>query len=317
MRNFIAPFILLALPLAACASHSSTQSAQTASAHGGDAIVVSAASCWLGGLWSDALGEKKTAWNDTRTAGIEKRCKEVLDTDGMRAIDPRAVETVARKVDNDAQRVLLREVANAARENQSARHVADRVKADYADDTTTVLERNNDKLFAGPALRKSDALLALMHDSGPYAADARAIALLLTIDRVEIARGLPKHLKVELLDRPLHEVFGVAAPPLPGNEATPLPNGTWLSYLTMAANAAGHAIPEGAPTEPSHREPLAWNGVLEGFADKLRALEPHVGESTRLGQVVGAVVTRLDSQYTTERSVSMSYATKEPAKKHS
>ncbi len=309
MRNFIRSLILLGLPLAGCTGQSHTQSPAYASGSG-DAVVVAAASCWLGGLWSDAVGEKKLAWSDTRTAGIDKRCKDVLDTGGMRTIDPRAVETVARKLSSDSQKTLLREVANAARETQSARHVADRVKADYADDTTTLTERNSDKLFAAPALRKTDALFALMHDSGPFAADAHAIALLLTLDRLEIARGLPKHLKIELLAGPFQEVFGVAAPELPHDDAAPLPTGTWLSYLSVAASAAGHAIPEGSSTDPAHREPLAWNGVLEGLADKLRTLAPHMGDSKPLGQVVGSVVTRLDDQYATQRSVALSFAPK-------
>jgi hypothetical protein len=87
-----------------------------------------------------------------------------------------------------------------------------------------------------------------------------------------------------------------------------LPTGTWLTYLSVVANAAGHAIPAQASSEPAHREPLAWNGVLEGLADKLRTLEPRVGQEARFGQVVDAVVTRLDGQYTTERSVALSFA---------
>jgi hypothetical protein len=309
MRNFIpSACFLLGLPLVGCVGQSHTQSPAYAS-QSGDAVVVAAASCWLGGLWSDAIGEKKLAWSDTRTTGIDKRCKEVLDTEGMRAIDPRAVETVARKLSGDSQKALLREVANAARENQSARHVADRVKADYADDTTTLTERNSDKLFAAPALRKFDALSALLHDSGPFAADAHAIGLLLTLDRLEIARGLPKHLKVEVLAGPFQEVFGVVAPRLPHDDAAPVPTGTWLSYLSVAASAAGHAIPEGSSTDPAHREPLAWNGVLEGLADKLRTLAPH-SDSKPLGQVIGSVVTRLDDQYATQRSVALSFAPK-------
>jgi hypothetical protein len=272
--------------------------------------VIAAASCWLGGLWSDAVGEQKLAWADTRTAGITNRCKEVLDTDGMRAVDPRAVETVARRLGDDSQRTLLREVASAARENQNARRVADRVKADYADDTTTRTERTNDKLFAATALRKSEALVALLHDAGPYAADAHAIALLLTIDRVEIARGLPKHLKITLLEGPLRDVFGVAGPQLPQDDAAPVPTGTWLSYLSTVSSAAGHAIPPEASNDPAHREPLAWNGVLEGLADKLRTTAPHDGAQVPLGRVVTAVVTRLDSQYATERSVALSYGPK-------
>jgi hypothetical protein len=310
MRTFLSALFILAAPLAGCTHHLNHAQTTPASKASGDAVAVSAASCWLGGLWSDALGEKKVAWSDTRTPGIESRCKAVLDGNGMRAIDPNAVEAIARKLDNDSQRALLREIANAARENANARRVADRVKADYADDTTTKTERTNDKLFAGPVLRKSDGLLTLFHDSGPYATDAHAVALLLSIDRVEIARGLPKHLKIDVLDAPCREVFGVATPQLPRDDSAPLPTGTWLSYLSVVASAAGHPIPEGASSDPAHREPLAWNGVLKGFADKLRGLEPRIIDTARLAPVTSAVVTRLDSQYDVERSVAMSYAPK-------
>jgi hypothetical protein len=311
MRNYLRVLPLVFVVTAGCAKHAGVH-AQSAPPMTGQAIVMGAASCWLGGLWSDALGEKKLAWNDTRTPGIDRRCKDVLEGEGMRAIDPRAVDAVAHKLDDDGQRTLLREIAAGARENQQARRVADRVKADYADDTTMPSERKNDKLFAGPVLRKSDGLVALLHDSGPHASDAQAIGLLLALDRVEIARGLPKHLKIDVLAAPCREVFGVAPPTVSTDDAAPLPNGTWLSYLTVVASAAGHAIPQEASNDPAHREPLAWNGVLEGFADKLRALQSHVG-STSLAQVAASIATRLDGQYQTERSVALSYA---PKKKH-
>lgn len=319
MRN-VRCFGLLVLPLvvfsAAGCVHDSPVHAETAP-RGGDALVIGAASCWLGGLWSDAVGEEKLAWNDTRTPGIERRCNEVLPGEALRAIDPRAVDAVARKLDSDAQRAFLREVADAARENRDARAAADRVKVDTADDTredpsrwragTTLSERKNDKLLAGPILRKSNGLTALLHDSGPYAADAQTLALLFAIDRVEIARGLPMHLKIDVLGAPVQEVFGIAPPTVPGGDSAPLPTGTWLSYLTVVSNAAGHGLPEGAPKESAHREPLAWNGMLKGFADKLRVLEPRVGDATPLEKVMSSVVTRLDGQYDNERSVAMSY----------
>jgi hypothetical protein len=311
MRSFLrlAFFGMTAASAVAC-SHT-THDAATAlnDAHNGnakgDAIVVQAASCWLGGIWSDALGEQKLAWKDTRTAGIAQRCKDVLDDPGMRQISPRAVDLIARKLDHQAERVLLHTVASAARENMHARRAANRVKTDYADDTTTQSERRNDKIFAAPQLRKSDALVALLEDAGPYAADARAIGLLLAVDRVEIARGLPKHLKIEVLDVPCREVFGVSAPQLTHDDAAPIPSGTWLSYLSVAANAAGHGVPD-VKLDPSHREPLAWNGLLDGFADKLHVLGPHVSHP-QLNQVLGAVADRLDDQYKSERSVAMSY----------
>ena len=268
----------------------------------GDGLVVAAASCWLGGLWSDALGEKKLAWSDTRTPGIEKRCHDVLEGNGIRVVDPQAVDAVARKVDDAAARALLRNVAMAARENSQARHAADRVKMDVGDDTTTPSERKTDKVSAGPVLRKADGVVALLRDNGPYANDAHAIGLLFALDRVEMARGLPMHLKVDLLGAPLQELFGVQAPSVPNDDSAPLPKGTWLTYVSQVATAAGHAIPQAAPREVGHREPLAWNGMLEGFADKLRALEPRIAEPS-LGKVMGSVTSRLDDQYKTERSV--------------
>src|SRR5260221_6892033 len=71
MRTFLRlAFIATTISAAAC-SHT-THDAATAhdqSSARGDALVVRAASCWLGGIWSDALGEKKLAWSDTRTSG--------------------------------------------------------------------------------------------------------------------------------------------------------------------------------------------------------------------------------------------------------
>src|SRR5438874_60186 len=164
----------------------------------------------------------------------------------MRQISPRAVDLIARKLEHQPERVLLHTVASAARENLHARRAADRVKVDYADDTTTPSERRNDKIFAAPQLRKSDALLALLDDAGPYAA---------------------------------------------------------------AARAAGHAVPGDATLDPAHREPLAWNGLLDGFADKLRVLEPHVVEP-QLGHVLESVATRLDDQYKNKHSITLSYTKK-------
>ncbi len=306
MRTFLrATFVAGSISLAGC-THS-THGATAANADHGDALVVRAASCWLGGIWSDAVGEKKLAWNDTRTPGIEARCKAALDDPGMRGITSRAVDLLARKLDHEPERVLLHNVADAARENANARRAANRVKVDFADDTTTPSERRADKIFAAPQLRKSDALLALLDDKGPYAADAHAIGLLLAVDRVEIARGLPKHLKIEVLDAPCRQIFGVAAPAMPRDDTAPIPSGTWLSYLSVAATAAGH--PTESSLDPAHREPLAWNGLLDGFADKLRVIEPHVAEP-ELERVVESVAARLDDQYKSERSVAMSYATK-------
>jgi hypothetical protein len=310
MKSFLG-VVASVLVLGGCAQHTGAHASSVPPAHG-ESLVIGAASCWLGGLWSDALGEKKLAWNDARTPGIERRCSAVLEGTAMRAIDPRAVDEVARRLDDDAQRTFLREVAAGARENLEARRAADRVKADYADDTTTLTERKSDKLFAGAVLRKSDGIVALLHDAGPYAVDAHAVGLLLAVDRVEIARGLPMHLKVDVLAAPVREVFGVASPAMPADDAAPLPKGTWLAYLGAVASAAGHGIPADASSEPAHREPLAWNGMLEGFAERLRALSSDSRSKTDLGAVMGSVASRLDEQYATQRSVALSFAKKKP-----
>ena len=101
----------------------------------------------------------------------------------------------------------------------------------------------------------------------------------------------------------------MTAPTLAHDDATSIPTGTWLSYLSVAANAAGHAVPGDVKLDVSHREPLAWNGLLDGFADKLRVLEPRVAQP-QLGKVVNSVADRLDDQYKSERSVALSYAKK-------
>jgi hypothetical protein len=115
-------------------------------------------------------------------------------------------------------------------------------------------------------------------------------------------------LKIEVLDAPCHEVFGVTAPQLAHDDAAPVPSGQWLTYLSIAANAAGHGVPD-VKLDVSHREPLAWNGLLDGFADKLHVLGPHVTQP-QLEHVLVAVADRLDDQYKSERTVAMSYVRK-------
>ena len=70
---------------------------------------------------------------------------------------------------------------------------------------------------------------------------------------------------------PLFSLFGMPAPAnLPTDATQPLPKGAYLVYVTDAAKAAGHPVPDTAKT-PKEREPLAWSGVLEGIAREARA----------------------------------------------
>jgi hypothetical protein len=54
--------------------------------------------------------------------------------------------------------------------------------------------------------------------------------------------------------------------------------------------------------DPGEREPLAWNGVLEGLADRLRAI-PAPAATSPLGAVIRGVTGRIDAQYLEIRAV--------------
>ncbi len=331
----------LAVTAMAC-SGSRRPAATTTAAPGASAhdVVIEATSCWMGGLWSDALDEEGAA----RDAGINRRCDALLRNVDvastahargiaermppstpeqayypMRAVEPYVVDAIASSVrarahgdpwrasDTDRLVTLLRAVANAARENVHARRAADRVKED-ARESPSAETREDDKRAAGATLQEGDGLRALfVADVGPYAADARAIGLLMALDRMEIARGLPKHLKVYAVGVAFREVFGVAPPPVPDDPPTPVRSGTWLAYLTEVAAAAGHPVPADA-RDPQNREPLAWTGTLEGFADRLRVDAARSDAATPLATVERAIVARLDQQCRNERSIYEAHA---------
>lgn len=276
------------------------------------ALVIAATSCWFGGLWSDAVGEKDAA----REVGILRRCNELLRIVGeepfdayypLRATDPATVDRLAEHIrtaarDDGRDRpyatqlvTLFRAVADASRETVRARHAADKVK--HVIESFPVDEPRANKLAAAPELQSSKALRALIEIGGPYAEEARVIGMLHALDRMEIARGLPMHLKIYAVEGASLELFGVAAPRLSSDAAAPIPKGTWLAYLTSVASAAGHPVPADAKNV-ENRERLAWNGVLLGFADKLR----NVRIDPALDTVSRNVVTRLDEQAARERA---------------
>lgn len=295
-------------------------------------LVMGATSCWMGGLWSDAVGEESTApagtgmavAGDTRNAGIQRRCEAVLvhlygvvdpmQYQQLRAVDPRVVDDLAARTRAvastdrvDATRVeplvkLLRAVADAERENVLARGAADDVKKDEAGPSTPP-ERAQDKTIAASALQKTTGIQALLTiDAGPLTHEARAIGLLCALDRLEIARKLPKHLKVLSVGGPFVPVFGVPPPRVPEDPTAPIPTGTWPGYLVDVAGAAGHAVPAVA-TDPLDREALAWGGVLQAFADRLRAEQAVVSTRTPLPLVLGQVASRLDKENSTLRAL--------------
>jgi hypothetical protein len=273
-----------------------------------------ATSCWLGGLWSDAIGEHP----DAREPAIRRRCETVLDAIGaspvgayapLRAVDPRTVQTIASRIHTvalhdefdtpnaDALVDFFYAVADASRENVRARHAADKVKQIF-ESFPNAEDRRKNKIAAAPELHHGFALHALLNRAGLYAAEARVIGTMMVLDRMEIAHGLPKHLKIETLAGPFSDLFGVAPPKLPADPSSPIRTGTWLAYLTSVAAAARHPVPPDA-RDPQNREPLAWNGVLAGIADKLRSARSDPG----LDAVAKGMVDRLDDQHRGEVAV--------------
>lgn len=285
--------------------------------------LIAGVGCWLGGLWSDALA----ASDEDRSAAATRRCHALVERlygsddadryERVRSLESLAVSELGDKLDAvaatdaiDADRTsslqkLLHGAADAARETMFARRASDKLKADIlagrAEQT-----RASAEAAAGAALAETHALEALLAlDAGDLTHEARAIGVLLAMDRMGAARGLPKRLKVIALQRQFLVLFG-AAPPS-ADTSKPLKGGVWLAYLTLVAKAAGHPVPEAIKPLPS-REQLAWGGAVMGLADKLEAEAPLLSGETDLKSVAVAVIERLRNAYRASQA-----ATVEPA----
>jgi hypothetical protein len=336
--------MLGSLIVSACTPASSPTSAKTSgematpSAH---ALVLRATACWMGGIWGDARGEDGT----DRMAGIERRCNALLreidltkrERDRaradrvpapapeeayypLRAVEPHIVDGIADEVASratkdpveapDAQNLvtLLRAVAAGTRETIRARRAADVVKADTVDQPVNP-NYAADKAKAAAELEARAGIDALMTvDVGRYTEEARAIGSLTAVDRLEIARGLPKHLKIYAVGAAFEHIFHVAAPNVSPVAEAPIVSGIWLGYLTEVAAAAGHPVP-GDAHDPQNREALAWAGVLGGFADRLRTSTAHSeGKPRELGDVENAVASRLYDEIQSDREAYEAHA---------
>ena len=275
------------------------------------ALVLQAAGCWFGGLWSDAEGGDASA----RRAAGEKRClglvqrlygsEDKVKYDQLRLVDAKIVDKLAADVDKlaaadpvDGPRKeplgrLLRAVAAAQRESNEAHIAADTVKADLKAHEPETLSR--DETAAVAPLRAHAGLKKLLElDAGDLTGEAHALGLLTAMDRMEVARGLPKHLKVYAVGDAYQLVFGVAPPQVPADATAKLVPGTWLTYLVDVARGAGHAVPSQA-TSPREREPWAWGGVIAGFGDKLKSDAPRLSGS--VAKIAAAVARRLDAEW--------------------
>ncbi len=292
----------------------------------GHKLLALTASCWFGGQWSDALGEQ----DQVKTAGIETRCKAVeqavwkaddkVHLEQLRALEQNAASDVVAAIDlasrNDAVDgprrdklvKLAQALAAATRETMLARRAGDRVKRD--------LDHEPDKLSADETsavgdLRSHAKLESLLKlDAGDLTKEANALGLMLALDRVEVARGLPKHLKLYAAGDAFQVVFGVTLPDVPSDATKKLVPGTWLKFLTDTATAAGHPVPATAKT-PREKDALAWGGMQQGFADKLSADADGIAGTTDLARVVTNTLHRLQTEASAQQAAE---ATEHPAK---
>ena len=121
------------------------------------------------------------------------------------------------------------------------------------------------------------------------------------MERMSIAKGLPRHLKIYSVSGAFKLLFAVDAPAVPEELNKPLKPGTWLAYLVTAAKGAGHPIADTAKT-PLEKEPAAWAGVLEGVHDKLVPDVDKISAETPMKDVVASVAKRLERESNEERN---------------
>jgi hypothetical protein len=242
--------------------------------------------CFIGGPWSEALG----ASGEERILEDTKRCREIAtgplgakpedekSLDAVRNVDVAAVakvlEGLQRKYGDkrdEKMLALVRATADAAREAQAARRVAEDLRASKTKEPTEA-EAN--------ALATKDALAALDKVGTD---EAKLVQLVLGADRVESSRGLSPRPKILAASAGLAVVFAVPSP----KPATDAKQGDWVTFLMAAAKSAGHA----PKTEPSasldDQEQSAFTGVAEGFADRFEALAQKLSPSVAKGAANG------------------------------
>jgi hypothetical protein len=187
-------------------------------------------------------------------------------------------------------------VVAAQRETMLARRAGDRIKKDI-DGQRVHGDRHADERAAVGQLTTFNAVRALYGlDASSLSPEARAIAILLAMDRMNTANGLPKHIKVYAVEGAFGMLFGVRAPHVPDDATKPMKGGSWLAYVSEVARAAGHPVPPEAKTLEG-KELMAWSGTLEGIADKLRVELPQISSETDLQRAVQGAVRRIDTEY--------------------
>ncbi len=281
-------------------------------------LVIAAAACWFGGSWADALGVQ----DSTKASTVEARCHDLerrvwggaedkVHYEQLRALEANAIADVIARVHESAKEEgfdaprreaivkLTTALAEAQKELMLARRAGDRVKRDLDHEPERLSADETDAVAPLRAHSKFDALLGL--DAGQWSRESHALALFCALDRVEMARGLPKHLKVYAVGDTFHVVFGVAIPDVPQDATKKLVPGTWLRFLSDTATAAGYPVSVKAKT-PRERDALAWAGMLRGFADKLKTDADTISPSTELSHVAVVALHRLEAEYNAQQA---------------
>jgi muconolactone delta-isomerase len=282
-----------------------------------------ATACSMGGVWSDAEGVPPADWR-TRD---DQRCKDLVASvygqfeparyEQLRAGDAQALSDLLAKIratepaaSRDRTVALFRDVTAAMHEGMLARRAADRVKVDYDADAVEA-KLTADERTAAKALSQHGALERLLVTTDTSASDRRVIGLLLAMDRMEMARGLPKQLKFYALGHVLTTVFDAPPPPADALKPTATPRpGTWLAYLSGVAARVGHPASDSPALTNKMRETLAWTGVGYGFADRLRAQAATLPNAAvpELSRIATEVAARLESERATAEKMSKAHA---------
>jgi hypothetical protein len=107
--------------------------------------------------------------------------------------------------------------------------------------------------------------------------------------------------------------FPVSAPGrTPHTNRTAFIDSTAHRYAHVSTFGCGEALlrcPYRHAHDPQNREPLAWTGVLEGFADRLRSDLSRPAHDAALAAVERGIVQRLDRQYADVREIYQAHAT--------
>jgi hypothetical protein len=307
MKTHLTAFLLVAL--ASCGGAAVGEVTTTGArmpSHDASDLLVSTASCWLGGMWGDVQGDTPGEREDStnarcenaaaiglgsRALSLQLRAHETTAVVGMReAIEKRAD---AAGMDSARKNALLRvydSVEGAEHEVMNARRSAHRILRDEPRGIETLAATETSEL---PTLEASQAYDDLARvDAGPFAVQAHTFLLWVTLDRLRIAEELPVHLKPYPIDEPLRVVFSAPSILLPHDASKPLERGAYLVYLSDAARAARHPALDTQSLLVQHED--AMSGIFEGVADQLRADCERLPEDSELRRISTLLVRALD-----------------------